>query len=362
MKTRMLTFAAACAAAVFATGALAQVPALEGASPAEKARITGLIEAAKQEGAVTYWDVVIQPETNDALTAEFREYYGLPDGFKVNYQLLATAALVTRVEQEIGADKVTVDVAAIGSPSWVFERANKGDAMEYDSPQYQYYAKAIENGLGKKGFFAFNGAYLFVPMWDSTRLDFKGKTWKDVIGAVPAGRMSLGDVSKSVAYLATYAGQRKVLDLDYYKKLAETKGSFIVRSEQIAGRMVSGEDLMAFSGMPTRAYQNNQKGAKLKFMFPTEGVVLLPQNMFILKKAPHPNAAKLWIDFILSERGQNLVVKGEALISGRAGFKSPLPEYAPPMQSLKVIPIDWEKTSTADLQKMRQEWVGIFNP
>lgn len=359
---RIFAFVAVGAAAMLATRALAQVPALEGASPAEKARITALIEAAKGEGAVTYWDVVIQPETNDALTAEFRKYYGLPDTFKVNYQLLATAALVTRVEQEIGADKVTVDIAAIGSPSWVFERAAKGDALEYDSPQYQHYAKAIESGLGKKGFFAFNGAYLFVPMWDSTRLDFKGKTWKDVVAAVPAGRLSFGDVSKSVAYLATYAGQRKVLDVDYFKKLAETKGSFIVRSEQIAGRVVSGEDLMAFSGMPTRAYQNNQKGAKLKFIFPEEGVVLLPQNMFILKKAPHPNAAKLWIDFILSERGQNLVVKGEALISGRAGFKSPLPEYAPPIESLKVIPIDWEKTSTADLQKLRQEWVGMFNP
>ena len=58
---------------------------------------------------------------------------------------------------------------------------------------------------------------------------------------------------------------------------------------------------MSFTGMPTRAYQYNQKGAKLKFILPEEGVVLLPQGMFILKKAPHPNAAKLWIDFILSE-------------------------------------------------------------
>ena len=56
--------------------------------------------------------------------------------------------------------------------------------------------------------------------------------------------------------------------------------------------------------------------------------MLLPQDMFILKKAPHPNAAKLWIDFILSETGQTVLVKGEALVSGRAGFKSPLPDYA----------------------------------
>jgi iron(III) transport system substrate-binding protein len=84
--------------------------------------------------------------------------------------------------------------------------------------------------------------------------------------------------------------------------------------------------------------------------------------MFILKQAPHPNAAKLWVDFVLSERGQNVLVQGEALISGRAGFRSPLPDYAPALDSLNVIKIDYEKISKVELQKMREEWVSIFNP
>ena len=338
------------------------IPAFKGVSPEEKARLQPLIEGAKKEGALTYWDVVIQPQTNDALAAAFKKYYGLPDSFQVNYSLSATAALVTRVEQEIGADRVTIDVAAIGSPSWVFERVAAGDALEYDSPQYKYFKHAFDLGLGIPKYVAFNGAYLFVPMWDADKLNFKGKSWKDVIGAVPQGRLTVGDVSKSVAYLATYAGLRNTLGPDYFRQVAAMKPSFLVRSEQIAGRVVSGEDLMAASGMPTRAYQYNQKGANLKFILPEEGVVLLPQTMFILKKAPHPNAAKLWVDFILSEEGQNIVVKGEAMISGREGFKSPLPEYAPPINSLKLIPVDWKSLSTEELKKIRAEWTAIFNP
>jgi len=240
--------------------------------------------AAKKEGSLTYWDVVIQPETNDALTAAFRKFYGLPNGFQIHYQLSATAPLVTRVEQEINANRVTIDVAAVGSPSWAFERAAAGDALEYDSPQYKFYADVMARGLGRKGIFAFNGAYLFVPMWSTDRTKFEGKSWKDLINAVPAGRISIGDVSKSVAYLATYAGQRNVLDVNYFKAIAAMKPSFLIRSEQVAGRLVTGEDLMAFSGMPTRAYQYNQKGGKLKFMLPEEGAVLLPQSMFILAR------------------------------------------------------------------------------
>jgi len=354
--------AAVIGALVTTTAPAQEPPALQGVSPEEKARLQQLIDGAKKEGTLAYWDVVIQPQTNDALVSEFKAYYGLPSSFQVHYTLSATANLVTRVEQEIAADRVTMDVAAIGSPSWVFERAAAGDALEYDSPQYRFFEQAFAQGLGKKGVFAFNGAYLFVPMWDAEHLVFDGKSWKDILGVVPTGRLSVGDVSKSVAYLATYAGLRKVFDVDYFKKVAEAKPSFIVRSEQIAGRLVSGEDLMAFSGMPTRAYQNNSKGAKLKFMLPQEGVVLLPQTMFILKKAPHPNAAKLWIDFVLSERGQAILVKGEALISGRSGFKSPLPDYAPSIDSLKLIQIDWQALSTEELKKLRTEWTGIFNP
>src|SRR5262249_58523260 len=122
-------------------------PALRGVSAEEKARLTELIAAAKKEGSLTYWDVVIQPETNDALTAAFRKFYGLPNGFQVHYQLSATAPLVTRVEQEINADRITIDVAAVGSPPLVFERAAAGDALAYGLPHYRFSADVIARGL-----------------------------------------------------------------------------------------------------------------------------------------------------------------------------------------------------------------------
>ncbi len=338
-------------------------PALKAAgSTAERGELRALIAAAVKEGELSYWDAVIQPDTNAALGAALRGYYGLPAGFKVNYSLSASAALVTRVDQELSAGRVTMDVVGIASLPWVHEKIKQGHVMRYDSPQYRYYREAFEKGLGRDGYFAFNGAYIFIPMWSSDKLSFSGTSWKDVAGAVPSGRMTMGDASRSATYLATYVGLRTLLDLDYFRRLAAMKPLFLVRSEQIANQLVTGQDLFAFSGMPTRAYQFNQRGAKLKFVLPKEGVVLLPQAMFILKNAPHPNAAKLWVDFVLSETGQKLLVEKEALISGRSGFTSPIPEYSPSIDKLNVIKIDWEKITTADLDKAKAEWVSIFNP
>jgi iron(III) transport system substrate-binding protein len=339
-------------------------PALKAAAGPQKEQeqLRALIAAAAKEGEVSSWDTVIQPVTHNVLLEAFRKEYGLPPSFKVNYSLSRSADLVTRVDQELAADRVTMDVIAVASLPWVHAKVKGGHVMRYDSPQYAAYKQVFEKGLGKEGYFAFNGAYIFVPMWNSGKLDFKGTSWKDVIGAVPSGRISVGDAGNSVTYLATYMGLKSVLGIDYFKKLAEMKPTFVVRSESIANQVVTGQDLFAFSGMPTRAYQFNKRGAQLKFLLPKEGVVLLPQAIFVLAKAPHPSAAKLWMDFILSEAGQKILVEYEALISGRTGFASPIPDYAPPIDKLNVIKIDWEKVTAEDESKAKAEWLSIFKP
>jgi iron(III) transport system substrate-binding protein len=270
--------------------------------------------------------------------------------------------LITRVEQEVNSGNVTIDIASIASPPWINGLVRAGHIMQYDSPAYQAFGAAFAAGLGKPGYYAFNGAYIFVPTWNADTLTFNGKSWKDILGAAPPGRMSLNDSGNSATGVLTYMGLRSILGVEYFKDLAKMKPVFILRSEQTAERLISGQDLMAFGGMPTRVHQYNERGANLKFILPTEGVVLLGQASFILAKAPHPNAAKLWLDFTLSEQGQTILSKREALISGRSGFKSPLPEFAPAIDSLKLIKMDWDAIDQEAIRKAKAEWQGIFTP
>jgi len=46
------------------------------------------------------------------------------------------------------------------------------------------------------------------------------------------------------------------------------------------------------------------KGLPVKLIFPTEGISYVRFDLGIVKGAPHPNAAKLMIDFYLSEEAQ----------------------------------------------------------
>jgi iron(III) transport system substrate-binding protein len=341
---------------------LAQDPPAIAAASSDAGALRATIASAVREGSVSYWDTVIQPETNDELAGAFREAYHLPASFAVKYTLSTTLGLITRVEQEVGAGNVSVDIASIASPPWINGLIASGHVMKYNSPEYKAYGRAFEAKLGRPSYYAFNGAYVFVPMWNADTLDFKGKSWKDVLAAVPTGRISLNDGANSATGLLSYMGLRSILDLQYFKDLAAMRPAFIVRSEATAERLVSGEDLMAFGGMPTRAYQYNERGGNLKFIFPSEGVILLGQDSFILAKAPHPDAAKLWLDFTLSEQGQSILAKREALISGRSGFTSPLPEYAPSIDSIKIIKMDWDHITQDEIRKARTEWLSVFSP
>jgi len=344
------------------SAAAQDAPAVQQATGVERARIQELIKVATQEGELDYLDTVIQPETNDTLAAAFRQRYGLPANFKVNYTLLTPGNLITRLEQEIRSKRLTADVAAVGSPVWVAEEARQRAIMAYDSPEYANYSKSFQLGLGNKGYFAFNGAYIFVAMWNTENLKFKGTSWRDVVGAVPPGRFSYGDCSKSDSALGTYMGLRKVLDKGFFESLAKLKPIFLYKSELFASRLVTGEDLMTGMGLPGRAYQANQKGATLEFLVPSEGVVLIPQSLFILQGAPHPASSKLWLDFILSDEGQQIIVEREAMISGRDGFKSPLPKYAPSIGNLNAVAMNWNLISMDDLQSARGECSAIFHP
>ena len=353
----MKRFAAFALAAGLAAIVSASPAAAQGANDA---RTKQLVEAALKEGHLSYWDGVIQPHTADDLVAAFRKRHNLPASFDIRVTGMSPSNLVTRLQQELQANKLTVDAVSIASLPLAFDYARTGKIMKYELPEYTHYKKIFDANFGMKDFFAFNGAYTFVPMWNPGKNDFKGSSWQDVLANLQTGRVSVGNGATSDSTISTYIGLRQALGVEYMKKLAEKKPRFVPKSETIAARVVSGEDLMAFMGMPTRAYQLNQKGANLKYLMPKEGVVLLPQATFILAQAAHPAAAKLWVDFLLSQEGQEILVKDEAMISGRSGFKSPIPDYSPAIDKLNLINVDWSKVSVQELQSARKEWNAIF--
>ena len=95
--------------------------------------------------------------------------------------------------------------------------------------------------------------------------------------------------------------------LDGILPSARPESSSGTQKEKIlAGEYLAGFFISSAVGYPAEA----ASGGLVKFVLPTDGTVVLGRGIGITPNAPHPATAKLFLDFVLSEEGQNGVAEG----------------------------------------------------
>ena len=91
----------------------------------------------------------------------------------------------------------------------------------------------------------------------------------------------------------------------------------------------------------------------MEIVFPKEGVPLVVSPSAITSFAPHPNAARLFTDFIFSREIQQVLADTEGLYTGHPEVKYPADR--PKLGDLKLLPVDPE-----ELEKRNEEIKARF--
>jgi ABC-type Fe3+ transport system substrate-binding protein len=93
-----------------------------------------------------------------------------------------------------------------------------------------------------------------------------------------------------------------------------------------------------------------------------EGQVMLGNQAAVINGAPHPAAAKLFIEFMLTKEGADVFVEGESMYTFLKGY-SPPPEAAPWLFDLNKTRLlglkDWI-ASAKEAKAVRDEWQQRF--
>jgi ABC-type Fe3+ transport system substrate-binding protein len=93
---------------------------------------------------------------------------------------------------------------------------------------------------------------------------------------------------------------------DYVEKLAGQLGG-LIRCNELE-RLTSGEfDALAIACSQGPSLKAQAQGAPIGYVIPADAPIMKPLYLAIPKNAAHPNAAKLWIDYLLSPEGQAMV-------------------------------------------------------
>ncbi len=354
-------------------GACAAIAALLGgaaAGPAADAALAKLIEEAKKEGGVHYIDAVITPKTQAGLDRAFRKKYGLPESFKFTHTLQGTGQVVASVQQEIKAGQHTIDLVWVGAPAFFKAAAKDGHLLPFVPPEWKHYERVVKR-LGIEAdppHWITPSAYSFVPAWNRKCPGFATvqiKSWKDLLNPAFRGKMMIGDVRKSFTYAATWVGMEGALGKDYFPKFVElTQPAIFFRTEESLQKVISCEYPIQIWQSPGRVFERAREIPTLDvgLAWPEEGVVLVAVPMAILKGSKRPNAAKLLLDFLLSEEAMHEYVSGELRFSFREGFKNPeaVRQYMPDVDKVKALPMNWAALTLAEIRKVQEDFRRIL--
>jgi iron(III) transport system substrate-binding protein len=183
------------------------------------------------------------------------------------------------------------------------------------------------------------------------------KSWNDVLDPKWQGKLAMDDPRGSGPGGTIMSGVEQVLGQEWSAKLAPQKVFFATQAGPLWAGVARGEYAMFLSGQHTDVIVQKQAGAPVKQVRPAEGIGLTPIAQSLIKGSTHPNAGKLWIDWSLSEKGQQTLGDlGYGPV--RQGINPKLEEAS--LVNTKILPRDDDAAGFQSLEERTKRWSELF--
>src|SRR5207237_2964338 len=124
-----------------------------------------------------------------------------------------------------------------------------------------------------------------------------------------AGKIVTYDVQRSgLCFLLATQDERALGEFwTLIKALGNADPHFVATTEAMLTRVVKGVDVIGYNALGSYAYIESKKNRSLGYVYPRDYTLVVTRIMFIGEKAANSNAAKLWVDYVLSRRGQTVL-------------------------------------------------------
>ena len=272
---------------------------------------------------------------NNAVIPEFEK----DTGIKVEVVVAGTGELLKRAQSE--KDNPLGDIFWVADQTML--SSSKDLFMEYVSPEDSNMLEAFRNNTG---YFtpAFADPTVMIVNKD-LKGDMKIEGFEDLLNPELKGKIAFGDpVNSSSAFqslLAMLYGMGKDGDplsdqaWDYVDQfIANLDGKMCNSSSQVYKGVAEGEYVVGLTWEdPAANYV--KEGAAVEVVFPKEGAIFPGESVQILKGCKHPENAKKFVDYMLSEKIQNAV--GSNLTVRPLRKDATLADYMTPQSEIKLF-------------------------
>jgi iron(III) transport system substrate-binding protein len=311
----MKTIVGATVAAMFSASAFAQVPA---GYPADYQKI---IDGAKKEGKVVIYGATDSKATQPLI----KDFNALYPGITVEYNDMNSTEVYNRFISEVAAGGNTADVMWSSAMDLQVRLASDGYALQYKSQEVgKIPGWAVWNDMAygttfEPAAFVYNKRLVTGAEIPQTHADFA----KLIMTEKFKDKVTTYDIEKSgVGFMFM------TQDAHEYAQFAALEAAFgaaRVRVQSSTGTMLerisSGENLIGYNVLGSYALVRAKTDPSLGVVLPKDYTLIMSRVLFINKAAKNVNAAKLWMDYLLSFRGQTVIANDSKLYAIRADVK-----------------------------------------
>jgi iron(III) transport system substrate-binding protein len=283
-------------------------------------------EGAKKERSVIVYGTMSLADANQ-LNAKFQEKYPFLD---VKLNRLGSGKFVPRVLAEARANKHLADILQTNSLGLHFLK-KEGLLGHYLSPEDRFFPKQFKD----QGYWTTTNMNVHVVAFN-TKLVAREKlprSFDDLLNPVWRGKMVLDASEQWSALMFQIMGKENAVK--YMRDLA--KQNILVRPESNAMRaqlIAAGEAPMDIDSTLGPVQDLKKRGAPIDWV--TLGPVpVVTSAHAVAVRGPNPNAARLYLDFILSREGQRAVLN-----VGRQVARSDLMAEQEAIKNLELVPLD----------------------
>jgi iron(III) transport system substrate-binding protein len=278
--------------------------------------------------------------------------FWLPGGSGITLRVVRgrTADIERRIASDIEDGGMRADVIWLAEPSPYETYKELGLLAPLEPPPD---APVIDGGVDPDGFYVAGRIIGMGIAWNTFLWPDGLHDWPDLSratsGAFPEPQS--GAARATIKALVDEYGESFFTDLAA-AGTASVASNGDARNGLVAGRF----DAVAVLGYMAR--QARAEGFPVGFAYPAGGTVLIPSPIAITAGAANPEAARAFVDFILSRSGQEIVVQIGSFYPVRTDVAPPA--GAPPLDSIPTLTVDWKElaSETGAITEQWEEWFG----
>jgi len=312
------------------------------AGPAQgQADLNSLAAAAKQEKEVV-WYTTTSAGDNQAIVAGFSKKYPF---LKVQVLRSTGEKLRQRILTEAAAGQFYSDAASVSSMEMGLLKS-KSLLQPYDPPEAASYPAATKD---KEKYFTAIYARNFVMAYNTAMVADKDrpKDWPDLLDPKWKGKFGIDEEEfEWYGTLVDYWGREKAGK--FMKALAAQQPTLRRGHSLLAQLLAAGEFPIAVV-FPFEIEQLKRRGAPVEWANTSDPIVTSINVIGLSTRAPHPNASKLLINYILSEEGQT-IIKNVSRVPIRPGVKPNVAKLDQSTLKIHYVPADMFR-KIADYEK-----------